>query len=105
MYGSFAKAYGVIEEDMVEPYENYESFNAFFTRKVKPRDIGIDEDIIVSPADSKVLTISEVKGDSNVLIKGVNYKMGEFLTGRKEVVLEDDMFKTLKIKNPESKIY
>lgn len=66
---------------MVEDMEYYTTFNEFFTRKVKPRVIDQNEDLIVSPADSKVLTISEVKGDSNILVKGINYKMGEFLTG------------------------
>jgi len=91
---------------MVQPMEYYSTFNEFFTRRVKPRTIDTNANMIVSPADSKVLTIKEITGDSNLLIKGVNYKLGEFLTGRKEVVLDDKMFDTLKLtKNPDSKLY
>lgn len=32
VFGAFARAYGVIENDMMAPLESYESFNAFFTR-------------------------------------------------------------------------
>lgn len=106
MFGAFARTYGVIEEDMLQPFESYTTFNEFFTRRVKPRTIDANENMIVSPADSKILRIKEITGDSNLLIKGVNYKLGEFLTGRKEVVLEEKMFDTLKLsKNPDSKLY
>lgn len=37
LFGTFAKTYNVIESDMIEPFEKYETFNQFFTRKVKAR--------------------------------------------------------------------
>jgi phosphatidylserine decarboxylase len=61
----------------------------------------------VAPSDSKILNISEVKGDMNILVKNVKYKLGEFLTGVDLYRLEGELFESLK-KNPEkqkSKIY
>lgn len=92
VYGTFVKAYNVVEEDMMQPLENYETFNDFFTRRVKPRVIDANDNVILSPADAKILNISEVTGDSNILVKGITYKMGEFLSGEKEVVLDGEHF-------------
>lgn len=105
LFSTFSKTYNVVEDDMLQPFSEFTTFNEFFTRRVKQRVINPDENILLSPADSKVLTIAEVTGDSNILVKGINYKLGEFLTGRREVVLEDELFKTLKLKDQANKIY
>lgn len=38
---------------------------------------------LVSPCDSKILSISKVTKDECLLVKGVHYKLGHFLTGVK----------------------
>ena len=62
-------------------YDHFNSFSEFFTREVKERYIDPDTNRLVAPADSYIVSITEVKGDENLLIKNVNYSMGEFLTG------------------------
>lgn len=83
LFGMYSRVYNVNQEEMVEPLENYNSFIEFFTRKVKPRVIDASPNILVSPADSQVLTFGEVQGNDILLIKGINYGLGEFLTGRR----------------------
>lgn len=90
---------------MLKPFDEYESFNDFFTRKIKPRQINPQENIILSPSDSKILQIAEVKGNENILVKGIKYNLGEFLTGKNNIILESEIFNTFKLKNPNSKIY
>jgi phosphatidylserine decarboxylase len=51
---------------------------------------------MVSPADSKILNIAEVKSDENLLIKGINYKLGEFLTGIRNYKIEKEIYESLK---------
>jgi len=74
----------------------FNTFNEFFTRAVKPRSIDSDESIIVSPSDSKILSISEVKGDANIAVKHTTYKLGEFLTGLRGYKIENHVFESLK---------
>lgn len=38
----------------------------------------------MAPADSKVLTLTKVTKNDVLLIKGINYGLGEFLTGNRE---------------------
>lgn len=83
LFGLYARTYGVDLDDMVRPVEDYESFVDFFTRQVKPRKIDPKANQLVAPADSRVLSFGEVKGDDVLLVKGMNYSLGEFLTGEK----------------------
>ena len=52
--------YGVNLDDIEEKIESFSSFTNFFTRTVKYREFDINPNIIVSPADSTILNISEV---------------------------------------------
>lgn len=57
----YSKVYEVNKEDMIEPdLEKYENFLEFFTRKVKPREFDKNENTLVSPADSRVLSFTEI---------------------------------------------
>lgn len=38
-FSAYSKHYQVHVEDMIEPFESYRTFSAFFTRRVKPRSI------------------------------------------------------------------
>ena len=57
-FSLYSRKYHVKLDELLEPLESFESFSAFFTRKVKPRQIDQDENLVVCPADSKVLKIS-----------------------------------------------
>ena len=90
LFGLYAKSYNVVIDDMVKPIEEYTSFVDFFTREVKPRQIDANPNVLVAPADSKVLTLTEVNKNDVLLIKGINYGLGEFLTGKKEDIYSDE---------------
>jgi len=65
---------------MTHPLVYYKTFRDFFTRTVKHRTIMQG---LVAPCDSKILSISKVTKDECLLVKGVHYKLGHFLTGVK----------------------
>ncbi len=60
--------------------KEYNSYNDFFIRKIKPkqRPICLDENIFIAPADSK-LTVYPIQEDTHVLIKDSLYTMSELL--------------------------
>lgn len=66
---------------------------------MKQRNIDLNPKIIVCPADSLCLNITEITGDENLLVKGIKYKLGEFLTGMKNFKLEHEAFESMKM-NP-----
>jgi phosphatidylserine decarboxylase len=81
IYTQFGKAYNLKFEDMVEPLESYTTFNQFFTRAVKPRNIPKTDDSLVVPGDSVLLSLNKVSGNDVVLAKKVKYNLKHFLTG------------------------
>ena len=99
-YTSFARLYHVKLDEIEQPLEEFENFLAFFTRKIKPLLI----ESIVSPTDSKVLFFSEVSGDECLIIKGINYKLGELVTGEKLYKVQGDTLDLLKT-NKNNKVY
>ena len=70
--------------EIVDPIDSFPRFVDFFTRKIHPRPIDTDPNVLVSPADSRVLSFSEVKGNEVLLVKKINYDLIEFVTGRKQ---------------------
>lgn len=81
---SVKKIPGFIEKqgiDMSE-YEDreYESFNDFFTRKIRPekRPIDMAKNVIISPADSKLL-VYKIGDDTRMTVKGREYTADEIL--------------------------
>lgn len=96
LYGQFASTYGVNLEEIEDPLDSFPTFIDFFTRKIKPRDVEMEENTLVSPADSRVLSFCEVKGNDVLMIKDQNYKLGELLMGDPNAVFDEEtlyMFK------------
>jgi phosphatidylserine decarboxylase len=91
IYGTFAKSYGVNLDECPQKLDEFETFADFFTRKIKARPITQDPLHFVSPADSRVLSFSEVKDDRVILVKDKKYKLGEFLTGLEGYKLTDEL--------------
>ena len=58
----------------------------------------------VSPADSKILSLSEIEGDECLLVKGRYYRLGELLTGIKDHKLTTNNINSLK-RDPANKLY
>jgi phosphatidylserine decarboxylase len=78
--------------DMSEAQESdpfaYESFNAFFTRGLKPnaRPIAADPNLIVSPVDGTVSQCGHLRETSIFQAKGHDYSLEELLGGDMEAV-------------------
>ncbi len=71
--------------EYIRPHGGWKSFNQFFARNFKPgfRPIAaiLDPSVIVSPADSTFGGQWEIRKDSNVTVKNLNWKISELLEG------------------------
>lgn len=83
LYTWFASSYNVNLGEIVDPVDSFPRFVDFFTRKIHPRPVDFSSNVLTSPADSKVLSFSEIKGNEVLLVKNINYDLIEFVTGRK----------------------
>jgi phosphatidylserine decarboxylase len=77
----FIKKYNIIIDEYEKPAEKYQSFNDFFTRKLKPgrRLINQDPRLITSPADSKVLVFPALSSENIFFIKKLPFNLATFL--------------------------
>ena len=69
--------------EYIQPHGGWKSFNQFFSRNFKPgyRPVAAisDPTVIVSPADSTFDGQWEIRTDSHVTLKGLNWKIEELL--------------------------
>jgi phosphatidylserine decarboxylase len=77
----FVKAYDVDIDEAVVPPDGFESFDAFFTRELKPgvRPIAADPNALVSPADGRVESVGPIEDGARFLVKGRYYDAAEIL--------------------------
>jgi phosphatidylserine decarboxylase len=68
-----------------KPHGGWKTFNQFFARHFKPgyRPVAAvsDQSIIVMPADSVFVGQWEIRKDSNITVKNLNWKISELLEG------------------------
>jgi phosphatidylserine decarboxylase len=82
MIRGFVRLYGVDVTEADEPVpQGYPSFNAFFTRRLKPGSRPIDPDpaSVVSPADGTIQQVGRLQGDEILQVKGMGYSAAELL--------------------------
>lgn len=74
----FVKDYNV--DLSISQKHEFTSFNDFFTRKLKPetRPISNDSNVVVSPADGKVLAYQNIS-KQDFIVKGYRFNVSEFL--------------------------
>ncbi|WP_341582414.1 archaetidylserine decarboxylase [Marinobacter metalliresistant] len=80
----FIGRYGVDMSEAAEPDpEAYPSFNAFFTRALKPgiRPLAEGEETLVSPVDGVISQLGQVTGDRIFQAKGQSFSLSELLGG------------------------
>jgi len=81
----FLRMFDVDMQDAVEidPLR-YSTFNAFFTRALRPgtRPLDPDPDAIASPVDGMVSECGAIEGDSLLQAKGRRYTLADLLAGR-----------------------
>lgn len=63
------------------PVQDFKTFNEFFVRKLKPESRPINEnpDVIVSPADGKVMAFNEFQRMDTFFAKGQEFSLDDFL--------------------------
>jgi phosphatidylserine decarboxylase len=77
----YCRAYGVDLSDYDVPAQGFPTFDAFFTRRLKPgvRPADPDPDTIVSPADGRVDDLGAIERGAVFHVKGQRYDVAELL--------------------------
>jgi len=77
----FLEEFGLDKSDFLEPPESFTSFNAFFSRKLKPEARPIDSDpaTVVFPADGRHLAIPELGKEQGFFVKGQRFELAKLL--------------------------
>jgi phosphatidylserine decarboxylase len=80
---TFVRVYNVDMAEAIVPPGGFDSFDAFFTRALKPGARAIDPrpDVVVAPADGRVEDLGTIEPDSRFLVKGHWYDVAELLGG------------------------
>lgn len=83
----YCRAYDVDLADYELPVGGFESFDAFFTRRLKPdaRPLDVDASAILSPADGRIEACGLIDDAGKLHIKGSDYTVSELLGGDVEV--------------------
>lgn len=94
------RKYGVnLSEAAESDPEQYPSFNAFFTRALKPeaRPIDPDRDALVSPVDGKVSQTSNINSGTLIQAKGFDYALDSLVAGHQPSTeyFKDGLFTTI----------
>ncbi len=78
----FVREYGIDLNEAEK--QKFNSFNDFFTRKLKPgaRQVDMDPAVLVSPADGKVLAYENI-AETDFFVKGVKFNLSAFLNDEK----------------------
>ena len=86
-----------LDEAEIGNIEGYPSFNAFFTRALKPaiRPIHQGSNIVISPCDGIVMQIGKIEAGRIVQAKGQEYSVSELLTPRASEAFESSFFCTI----------
>lgn len=94
----FAKRYQVNLEEAEGSIEDYSTFAAFFTRRLKPnrRAIDMDRDVVASPVDAHVSQLGLIESGSCLQAKGITFPVDKLLgDARRALDFEGGAFVTL----------
>jgi len=77
----FIEKYGVDASEFAMPVSSYQSFNDFFTRKLKPsaRPIDSDPETAIIPADGRYLFYQRIDEVDGFVVKGKKFDLATFL--------------------------
>ncbi|KAL6074010.1 Phosphatidylserine decarboxylase proenzyme 2 [Balamuthia mandrillaris] len=80
---SFVEYFEIDMTDVLEPIDNFETFNQFFYRKLKPgtRMIAFPDDpyVAVSPADCRATVFQSIDESTKIWIKGKHFSLSTLL--------------------------
>ena len=74
----FVKSLNIDMTEAQKNIEEYESFNDFFSRKLKP-EVRKIENGLVSPGDGKILAFNNISEVNSFFVKGEKFTLKEFL--------------------------
>jgi phosphatidylserine decarboxylase len=85
----FVRVYDVQMDEAIVPADGFRSFDAFFTRALKPGARAVDQrpGVVVSPADGRVEDLGVIESRSRFHVKGYEYEVGELLGAAEEAEL------------------
>jgi phosphatidylserine decarboxylase len=78
---SFVKKYNINMSDYKTPIDKYKTFNEFFCRELKSeaRPIDTSPNTIISPADGKILAVTNISESTKFFVKDSPFLLSEFL--------------------------
>jgi phosphatidylserine decarboxylase len=81
---AYCKAYDVDLDDYEVPSGGFPTFDAFFTRRLKPglRPLDPESDAVTSPADGRLEDAGPIEVGSTLKVKGRTYTVAELLADR-----------------------
>lgn len=81
---AYCRAYDVDLRDYEIPVGGYPTFDAFFTRHLKPglRPLDSQPQALLSPADGRVEDIGTIESGARLTVKGHSYSVAELLSDR-----------------------
>ncbi|MFH1461953.1 MAG: archaetidylserine decarboxylase [bacterium] len=84
---SFIKKYDIDITEFLLSVKSFKSFNEFFIRKLKleARPMPENQDVVISPADSKLFVIPNLSLDINFFVKNEKFNLNYFLQNKKLV--------------------
>jgi phosphatidylserine decarboxylase len=87
---AYIRAYRVDMSEVAEPLASFQSFNAFFTRRLRAgaRTISTEPDTVVSPSDSRLASIGALPEDGLLeQIKGRTYTLSDLLGSARDATV------------------
>ena len=77
----FIEEYGLDEGEFAEPVDEYNTFNQFFYRKLKPgaRPVDAAAGSVVFPADGRHLAFADITAETDFFVKGQSFDLARFL--------------------------
>lgn len=77
----FVKNFSINLDECEKKLEDFESFNDFFARKLKPgvRNFNKSAELLLSPGDGRLQAWSGIKANSILQIKGMEYSLSDLL--------------------------
>lgn len=96
----FSRAYGItLDEAVIQQPHEFQTFNAFFTRALKPdaRPIDATPNTLVSPADGKIAQLGRIQQQQLLQAKGMYFSLSSLLGGQDETaaLFTDGHFATI----------
>lgn len=79
LFGLYAKTYNLNVSEITRDYQNYQSFQDFFTREIDSNDRPVSPAKYVSPVDGTVVDFGFFSSELEIKVKSFPYLLKELL--------------------------